>query len=158
LTAQRADSKRAYEAAETSKANHDMQLLKKGVAVMKRGNTIEKIKLSPVIVKGVNVVKQEKKALTRPRGPDRNALAQKYLKQLASPPRIGSPFHSVSVPKKLQAQERSHLNAKAAQYLKQLNAAHTPDSAKPEVRASRNNRNTLAQLDLHKLNAGKAAQ
>jgi len=148
-----AETKRAYEKAETSKANRDMQLLKKGVAVMKRGDRIEKVKLSPTIVKGVNVVKQEKKALTRPRGPDRNELAQKYLKQLKANPRVGSPFHSYVVPQKLLAHERSHLNSKAAKYLKQLNAAHTP--VKPETHA---NRNKLAQRDLTNLHTGKAAK
>jgi hypothetical protein len=59
-----------------------MKLLKKGVAVVKKGSKVEKIKLDPTVVKGVNVILQEKKKLTRPKGPDRNALAQKYLQQL----------------------------------------------------------------------------
>lgn len=54
----RARVRAEYEEKETLKAERDMKLLKKGVAIVKQGNTIEKVKLSPVIVKGVNVIEQ----------------------------------------------------------------------------------------------------
>ena len=145
-----AERKQAYEAKETLKAERDMKLLKKGVAVVKKGNTVEKIKLNPVIVKGVDVVKQEKKALTRPRGPNRDALAQKYLKKLKARPTVGSPFHSLPLPKTLLKPERSHLNSKAQKYLKQLDKARKPARVVHHV-----DRNKLAQEDLEKQEAKK---
>jgi len=143
--------KEQYEQAETKKADRDMKLLKKGVAVVKKGDTVEKVKLSPVIVKGVDVVSEEK-AKDDVRGPDRNELAQKYLKQLKAHPTVGSPFHSLPLPKKLLEPVRTDLNAKAQKYLKALEAEHK----KPLARSNHVDRNQLAQKYLHKLSTGKA--
>ena len=140
-----ATKKEEYEEAETRKAERDMKLLKKGVAVVKRGNKVEKVKLNPIIVKGVDVVQEEKKALMRPHGADRDALAQKYLKKLKAHHSVGTPFHSLPLPKTLLKEQRLHLNAKAQKYLKQFDEARKPASAPHHV-----DRNKIAQLDLEK--------
>jgi len=143
----RALSEKQYELARDAKAERDMKLLKKGVAVVKKGSRVEKVKLDPTVVKGVNVVEQEKKKLTRPKGPDRNALAQKYLQQLKLHPIVGKPFHAYPVPKPVR--HRADLNAKAQHYLKKLEAAQKKPVAKPH----HVDRNVVAEKDLHKLAA-----
>jgi len=140
-----AKKKEDYEEAETLKAERDMKLLKKGVAVVKRGNKVEKVKLNPIIVQGVDVVQEEKKALMHPHGADRDVLAQKYLKKLKTHPTVGVPFHALPLPKTLLKQQRLNLNTKAQKYLKELDKARKPASAPQHV-----DRNKIAQLDLEK--------
>lgn len=151
----RARVRAEYEEKETLKAERDMKLLKKGVAIVKQGNTIEKVKLSPVIVKGVNVIEQEKKALSRSKvaRTDRDALAQKYLKQLKPHVvSVGTPFHALPAPRKILKAKRDHLESKAQRYLKQLDAKQHR-----MVRTHHADRNALAAKYLHSLKAKKVA-
>jgi hypothetical protein len=59
-----------------------MKLLKKREAVVRKGTKLEKVKLSKAIVKGVDTLRKEREALTRPKS-DQTAIANKDLKKLS---------------------------------------------------------------------------
>jgi hypothetical protein len=59
-----------------------MKLLKRREAVVRAGTTLEKVKLSKAIVQGVDTLRKEREALTRPKT-DRTAIANKDLKKLS---------------------------------------------------------------------------
>jgi len=105
-------------------AKKDLSLLKSDKVLVKKGDKVEKVKLSPAVVHGVDKVAEERKELeakeAKHAGPDRNQLAQKYLKELKTKPVVGTPFHATKIPKAMLHPHKADRNAEAQKDLEAL--------------------------------------
>jgi len=137
-----------------SQAATDMALLKHDQALVQKGNTVEKVKLSKTIVKGPDTLQKEREALTRPKT-DRTKIANLDLKKIRplmhtfKKTHVGKYFHDTTVPKNMLAPKKLHLATKAQVDLHELQHLEKH----PTRHTAASDRNLVALVDLKKLEA-----
>ena len=95
-------------------AKQDLALLKKGVAEVRHGASVEQVKIAAAARSSSKLAADRAylRAHAPPTGPDRNALAAKYLKQLqaaASPAKAAKPAPAAPAGKDLSAKAQADL-------------------------------------------------